>query len=141
MQLCRRQLTFGETDHELIWLSVSFVSLAGAATWFAAGLPWPRCLFHDLTGLPCVTCGATRSAIAFFHGDFPSALSWNPLVLVTLCTLSIFNVYAFVVLITRARRLRITRFTAAEKKCIRALVIILFFANWSYLLLHWRNFS
>jgi len=50
MQLCSRRLAPDEIDHELIWLSVSLGSVAVAATWFALGLPWPRCLFHDLTG-------------------------------------------------------------------------------------------
>src|SRR5437868_14719680 len=77
MQLVRRHLVPPELDHELIWLTVSFGSLAFAAIWLALGLPWPRCVFHDVTGLPCVTCGMTRSAIQFFHGNFLSALRWN----------------------------------------------------------------
>src|SRR5216684_7871602 len=113
MQLCRRQLAFGETYHELVWLSVSFVSLAVAATWFAVGLPWPRCLFHDLTGFPCITCGATRSAVQFFHGHFLSALRWNPLVFAALCGLSIFDAYAFAVVIARVPRLRFSQLSAA----------------------------
>src|SRR5205814_9034423 len=77
MQLCRRQLAFGETDHELIWLSVSVASLGLAATWLSLGLPWPQCAFHTITGHPCATCGMTRSAIQFFHGHFFAALRWN----------------------------------------------------------------
>ena len=140
--LCsRHRLAHGELDHELVWMSVSIASLGIAALWFSLGLPWPRCLFHDLIGLPCITCGATRCAISFFHAELLASWTWNPLVFVTLCTLSVFNVYALVVLITRAPRLRITQCTAAERKFIRVLVVVLFVVNWSYLLLHWRNFS
>src|SRR5213595_139768 len=140
MQLCRRHLAFGETDHELIWLSVSLLSLTSAAAWFAIGLPWPRCLFHDLTGLPCVTCGATRSAISFFHGHFLAALQWNPLVFAALCGLSIFNLYGFVVLVTRVPRLRLANLTRREKSVSRYLTVALLALNWIYLLAHWRDF-
>ena len=140
MQVSHRSLGQGETDHELVWLSVSFSSLAIAAAWLGLGLPWPRCAFHDITGLPCVTCGATRTAIAFFHGNISSAWKWNPLVFAFLCGLSIFDVYALTVLVTRAPRLRIAYFSSAEKTLLRALLIILFVSNWAYLLLHWRNF-
>jgi hypothetical protein len=140
MQLVRRHLVPPELDHELIWLTVSFGSLAFAAIWLAFGLPWPRCAFHDVTGLPCVTCGMTRSAIQFFHRNFLSALRWNPLVFVALCGLSIFDAYAFVVLVARVPRLRLAKFSSAGKFFVRALVITSLGANWGYLLLHWRNF-
>src|SRR6266496_3487174 len=139
MQVLRRPLAPGETDHELIWLSVSVASLGLAATWFSLGLPWPRCLFHDLTGRPCLTCGMTRSAIQFFQGHFLAAIQWNPLVFAALCGLSIFNAYAFIVLVTRAPRLRIALWTRAEKKYAQTVVITALALNWAYLLLHWRQ--
>jgi Protein of unknown function (DUF2752) len=139
MQVLRRPLASGETDHELIWLTVSVASLGLAATWFVFGLPWPHCLFHDLTGRPCMTCGMTRSAIQFFHGHFLAAFQWNPLVFAALCGLSIFNAYALIVLVTRARRLRIALWTRAEKKYARIIVITALILNWAYLLLHWRQ--
>ena len=139
MQVLRRPLAPGETDHELIWLSVSVASLGLAATWFSLGLPWPRCLFHDLTGRPCLTCGMTRSAIQFFQGHFLAAIQWNPLVFAALCGLSIFNAYAFIVLVRRAPRLRIALWTRAEKKYAQIIVITALALNWAYLLLHWRQ--
>ena len=78
MQIVRRPLALGETNHELIWLSVSSGGLALAATWLALKLPWPICLFHALTGRPCLTCGATRSAMAFFHAHFLAGVPMEP---------------------------------------------------------------
>ena len=134
---CR--LNSGEVDHELIWLSISVVSLAAAAIWLTLGLPWPVCAFHQLTGLPCVTCGMTRCAIQFFHGHFLAALKWNPLIFVLLCGVIAFDVYAVAVLVTRTPRLRVA-FGQAEKKYARAIVIIALALNWAYLVSHWRDF-
>ena len=135
MQIARRLLAPGETDHELIWLSVSLGGLALAATWFTLHLPWPICLFRAITGHPCATCGATRSAIAFFHGEFFIAWKWNPLAFLFYCALSIFDAYAFVVLVTRAPRLRATQLRPAEKRFLRAFVVTLLAVNWIYLLI------
>ncbi len=140
MQVGRRHLMPTELDHELIWLSVSLASLGAAAAWSVLGLPWPHCVFHDLTGRPCLTCGATRATIQFFHGHFLAALHWNPLVFGVLCALSIFNLYAFVALITRAPRLRIVNITNAQKRFGRAVVIALLTLNWIYLLAHWPSY-
>jgi Protein of unknown function (DUF2752) len=139
MQIARRQLIARELDHELLWLSVSLGGLTAAALWFALHLPWPRCAFHELTGLPCLTCGATRSAVEFFHGNFLMALKWNPLAFAGLWAVSVFDIYAAVVLVTRAPRLRIARLTSVERNFARILVVALFALNWIYLLAHWRS--
>jgi hypothetical protein len=135
MQIVRRPLAPGETNHELIWLTVSSGGLALAASWFALKMPWPLCLFHALTGHPCLTCGATRSAVAFFHAQFLAAFQWNPLAFLFYCALSLFNLYALAVIIMQWPRLRIVRLNAGEKKFIRGSVIALFALNWVYLLI------
>jgi hypothetical protein len=129
-----------ETNHELIWLGVSLLSLASAALWLASGLPWPRCVFLWVTGHPCVTCGATRAAIQLFHGHFLAAFAWNPLVFAILCGVMIFDVYAIIVLIAGPQRFRIVEITPAEKNFVRLCVVILLVLNWVYLLSHGRNF-
>lgn len=141
MHLSRRHLEPGEIDHELIWLSVSLASFGVGAFWFRSDWPWPRCAFHDLTGWPCITCGATRAAIQFFHGNFLRALEWNPLVFLGLCGLFIFDIYALSVLMTGRPRVRITSVTTKEKIWVRAFGIAALLLNWAYLLGHWHNFS
>jgi hypothetical protein len=135
MQMIRRPLAPGEANYELIWLSVSSVGLVLAASWLALKLPWPICLFHALTGRPCLTCGATRSAIAFFHAHFLAAFEWNPLAFLCYCGLSLFNVYAFATVVMRTPHLRIVRLSASERKFFRGFVIGLLALNWAYLLL------
>ena len=100
------------------------------------GLPWPRCPFLAVTGLPCVTCGATRSIIAFLHGDFLSALRWNPLAFVAFCALIAFDLYAVIVLVGRTARLRIVDWTGTERNLARIALVSLLALNWIYLLSH-----
>ena len=140
MRLRVRRLSPGEIDHELIWLSVSLASLGLAATWLTIGLPWPRCMFHQITSLPCVTCGMTRCGIQFFHAHFLTAFKWNPLVFAALCGMTAFDLYAFATLATRGPRLRISFDTQTARTFVRGAVISALVLNWIYLLVHWRNF-
>jgi hypothetical protein len=140
MQFRVRRLAQGELDHELIWLSASVSSVILAAAWLAIGLPWPVCIFHELTGLPCVTCGMTRCAIQFFHGQFAAALKWNPLIFTLLCGVIAFDLYAFATLTLRVPRLRIHVSTKGANTFLRVSVISAIALNWIYLLLHWHNF-
>jgi Protein of unknown function (DUF2752) len=140
MQVNRRWIAPGETDYELIWLSASVSSVILAAAWLAIGLPWPVCIFHELTGLPCMTCGMTRCAIQFFHGHFVAALKWNPLIFTLLCGVIAFDLYAFATLTMRVPRLRIHVSTKRANTFLRVSVISAISLNWIYLLVHWRQF-
>lgn len=140
MRLLWRRRLAHEGDPELIWLAVSVASIAVAAAWLALALPWPKCPFLAATGLPCVTCGATRSSIAFLQGNFFAALGWNPLAFVALCGLAAFDLYAAIVLIGRAPRLRIVDWSVAEKNVVRIGVVCLLALNWIYLLAHRQQF-
>jgi hypothetical protein len=136
MQVCWRRTPSGQIDHELLWLSISMGTLALAGGWLTLGLPWPGCIFLTLTGHPCLTCGATRAAIQFLHGNFTAALWWNPLAFAFLCALSVFDTYAAIVLIMRAPRLRVAALSQVEKNLVRTLVVSLLALNWMYLLAH-----
>jgi hypothetical protein len=140
MRLLWRGRSANEPDHELIWLAVSASSIAGGAVWLACALPWPGCAFLAVTGLPCVTCGATRCTIAFLRGDFLSALRWNPLAFVAFCALIAFDLYAAIVVVGRTLRLRIVNLTVTEKNAARIVVISLLALNWIYLLAHRGRF-
>jgi hypothetical protein len=136
MRVYWRRLRPGELDHELVWLGVSVMSAALAAAWFAMQLPWPRCNFRALFGIPCFTCGSTRSATALLHGDFSGAWSWNPLATIAMLAIAGFDLYALGVLVSRAPRLRIS-FGCAKWPLV-ATLFAAGAANWLYLLLHGR---
>jgi hypothetical protein len=140
MRLVRRRITPCEFNHELVWLSVSVAAGIGGAIWLALGLPTLRCPFLAVTGYPCLTCGATRCAVAFLHGDFSTAWLWNPLALAALCGVALFDLYAAIVLIARAPRLRVVDWTQAEKNAVRIAVVALVVANWGYLLAHHNRY-
>jgi len=40
---------------------------------------YPKCLFHELTGLDCPGCGSLRSVHHLLHGEIATALLLNPL--------------------------------------------------------------
>src|SRR5690349_6936182 len=98
MRIELRRLRASEPDHELIWLAVSVGAAIGVVAWLGLQLPWPVCTFRQLTGLPCITCGATRASLALLHGDLAAAWRLNPLVCAGAWMIACFDLYALVVL-------------------------------------------
>lgn len=60
---------------------VGLAVVTGALTLFLfdpARVPiYPRCVFHQLTGLNCPGCGMLRASHALLHGDVFAALRFN----------------------------------------------------------------
>ena len=49
----------------------------------------PKCMFHQLTGLYCPGCGATRALSAMLHGDLRSSLHNNLLLFPLLALIAV----------------------------------------------------
>lgn len=60
----------------IVWLLVTADPIEGGQL-----LP---CLFHQLTGLYCIGCGATRAMSALLRGDLAAAFSYNAFLLIWL---------------------------------------------------------
>ena len=63
----------------------TFAGIGAVGAWWLHGHPpsttgwYPPCVFHELTGLHCPGCGATRAVYAVLHGHVGEALHQNAL--------------------------------------------------------------
>jgi hypothetical protein len=62
------------------WLGTGFIAAIVGLRWAALReLPLPPCLLRKFTGVPCPSCGCTRSLLAWSHFDLAQAFFFNPL--------------------------------------------------------------
>lgn len=135
MRVVWRRMPAAGFDHELVWLAVSMAALVGGAAWTSIS-GWPQCPFLAMTGWPCMTCGATRASVAFLQGNFMQAFSWNPLAALVLAGVAGFDLYAVVVLLSGAPRLRAVDWTRMQRNIAWIAVVCAVLLNWIYLLAH-----
>ena len=133
-----RRLDALEPDHELIWSSVTIVSALLSAVWLTRlGLPQVVCPFHVLTGLPCLTCGATRALAALLQRDLATSLRTNPLVGVGAAAAALYVPYGLTAVCFRLPRLRV-RLGRRERTGARWLIGIVAMTLWMYLVVDGR---
>ena len=134
MTLTWRPLRPLEVDHEQLWLLVGGASLCLLGVALATpGIQLPRCAFKTITGLPCPTCGVTRTVIALSRGDVDRALFLNPLAAIACGAALLYLIYAAAVLALRLPRLRPT-VSAQSARRLRVATVAVVALNWVWLI-------
>lgn len=106
----------------------------GAWLWLGLGYPVPRCTWHELTGIPCPSCGATRSVALLLAGKWTAAFLMNPLVFVGAIGVVLYDIYAAAVLTLRAPRLRLDHLSRESGSAVRVGVLAVIAGNWAWLI-------
>jgi hypothetical protein len=115
----------------LLWgaVAASLVALSPLAARIAPALP--ACPFKSLTGLPCLTCGATRAALALGRFDFPAAFAVSPLAAAAWIALIAGGLAAG---IASLARLEVPEPPRDLPRALRWAILAAVLANWAYLI-------
>jgi hypothetical protein len=92
----------------------------------------PPCTFHSITGIPCPSCGATRSAILLAQGELITSLKMNPLFSLLYISVLLWGLVSFILLFVR-KKLSIA-LNYLEARIIRWGVLVIVLLNWIYLI-------
>ena len=98
-----------------------------------ARLPFWRCEFRRLTGLPCPGCGLTRVADRFSHGNLAGAFQANPLGTVAAAFFALAAV-ATVAHLAFAAPMPQLSVTEREARAARWTVLVLAVLNYGFIL-------
>jgi hypothetical protein len=105
----------------------------GAARWFPFGALPPLCSFKAVTGLPCLSCGMTRSWVHLVHGRLAEAWSMSPLGAV-LCVLTGLAVAYGILRSVGAIKAVRADMSSRETLAVRTTVILVVLLNWGFVL-------
>ena len=126
LRLIRRPAYPGELDHELVWTATFLGGALFTWIWFQTGLQLPECVFHRLTGLPCLGCGGTRCARSLVRLDFGQAFLFHPGFFLVVTSAALWTVHSAVFWLRRdPLRLRLVVEPPANRRLRIAFVCVL----------------
>jgi hypothetical protein len=131
MRLFLEKKASNQIEFGVIYGVIALLML-GAAWWPPLLSLAPGCVFQGLTGVPCPTCGSTRSLVHLSHGDIVSAFSMNPLVTLAMIAAVVYFLFSLIILAFDLPRITCI-LTDKEKSVMRAAVLIILLAQWAYL--------
>jgi hypothetical protein len=133
MQLRLKKRSPDQIEFGIIYGGIALVILG--AGWLQSILSFaPDCVFKGLTGIPCPTCGATRSVVHLSHGDILTAFTMNPLTTLCLMTAVLCFIYGLLSAAFHLPRIGFF-FTDKERTAMRAGVVMLLLVQWAYLII------
>lgn len=124
----------GGVDHEAIWGPIGALALLAARFLPLDRLLLTPCPFHALTGLPCFSCGGTRSFMAFARLDLPHAIAMNPAAALLAAITAVYVVHALGVWVLGWHRWRPTLRSERSRRAVRVAAVAGLLLNWSYLI-------
>lgn len=100
-----------------------------------AGSGIDMCLFRRLTGLPCPSCGTTRSVLSIYHLHFSEALYYNPIGFIL--ALGLFLLPVWIIADTISSKSSFHKFylnaeVVLRKKWVAVVFIFLVAGNWAW---------
>ena len=126
-------LTVAERQLAYIWGGLALALVALKPLWpVIEPFVWP-CLFHSITGVPCPSCGATRSVLALLAGDVSGAVRFNPLVFAATV---VFVLGGVIAPLWAWRRGTAPRFNRPLPRSIRLGLVALILLNWVWLIIY-----
>lgn len=123
----------GSADPELIWGIVGAGLLVLLHIGLPPALPGIPCLFKALLGIPCPSCGMTRSWQALAQGEWALALRMHPLLPLGMAFVWAYVPYALGAALGAWPRLRISP-SPALAQGLRLLAVTAVLAVWGFLI-------
>ena len=71
-----------ERQLAMLWGAAAVSAVILRPLWIVISPHLRSCTFRNITGIPCPTCGTTRTAIALLDFDFCAAFVINPLAMI-----------------------------------------------------------
>ncbi len=137
MHLFLKTRTRGQIEFGILYGGIALLMLIAARV-LPLHLLAPTCVLYGLTGIPCPTCGSTRSLVFLAHGDLSRALFLNPLVVAACITAHLALLYSMITLIPGIPRVGI-HLSNQEITVIKSVAVCLFLVNWAYLIMTLRT--
>ena len=131
MRISLRGKSPGEIEFGIIYGSIAIMALV-AARYLPITYLLSDCVFKAFTGIPCPTCGTTRSLMYLAYGDLHGALLLNPAFALVMVLAVLWFFYNSIVLLFNASRLSLS-LTSIESNFVRFITLSAILLNWSYL--------
>src|SRR5512135_720360 len=132
MRIIFKKRTPGQIEFGIIYGGIALLALLSTRLDWALSMA-PSCAFKGLSGIPCPTCGSTRSLVHLSHGDIASALAMNAVVALVIVFAVFFFFYSLITLIFDIRRIGFA-LTEREKNTVRITAVVLLLSQWGWLI-------